>query len=67
MLHLTTIEEAREKAKDKYLDALKALSEPNADPTLAQQANDTYLEFKKLDREYQDRKVLNKMEQLFGC
>lgn len=64
------LKKAREKALRRY-EELKGSLAPIEDLTLlqrvAQEANDAWLEFKKLDNEFANCVILKKLGDLYGC
>lgn len=68
-MNLRLAEKARAVAEEKYLSAKKKLMEPQLVECLsaiAQEAQDAYDEFKKLDAEFNNTRILKKMGDLYG-
>lgn len=69
MSNLTDLERAKEKALQKYESAKKKLEEPSellSFSLAAQEANEAWLEVKKLETAYANCMVLLKLEHLYS-
>lgn len=71
MIDAVALKKALEEADKKYKEAKKNLQDPCDDLTLiqkaAQEANDAWLEFKRLSNEFANYSIIKKMEDLYGC
>lgn len=67
MQDLKKLEQVREAARKKYEAAKKEIQFATNISLAAQEANDTWLEYKKLDDEFNNSAVLKEMVDLYGC
>jgi hypothetical protein len=56
---------AHKKAKEHYENLMRQLPEDPA--ALAQEANDAWLQFKRLEVDFKNSSIVKKMEELFSC
>lgn len=69
-IDIEPIKKAREKALKKYEMAKQNLQIPQPPEilcSLAQEANDAWLEFKRLDIDFKNNSILKTMGDLYGC
>ena len=65
---LKEIELEWHKAFRRYSDVQQKLANPDVDiHAVAQEANDAYLEFKKIDREMKTVLIIKESQELYGC
>lgn len=67
MRDLSSLEKARKVAFEKYQAAMRNMTEIATSPEIAQQANDAWLEFKKLDVDFSNQSIMKKLGDLYGC
>lgn len=69
-IDIESLRKTRDRALKKYEAAKKNLQTPQSPEmltALAQEANDAWLEFKKIDVDFKNSSILKTMGDLYGC
>ncbi len=61
------IKKARDAALEKYKSAMNNLQNPELAVKAAQEANDAWLEYKRMNVEFDNCSILQKLGDLYGC
>ncbi len=71
MINVTELIKSRAEAQEKYLAAMRILEKSRNDPvalhSAAQEANDAWIEFKKVDVALSNYSTMKKLGDLYGC
>jgi hypothetical protein len=66
MISIEELNKARQEAEEKYQSAKKKLQTEDCDPSIAQSANDAWLEYKRLNNQLMNYSTLKKIGDLYG-